>query len=151
LIKFLKGSADFLVFFLLIVPVLCFVSSLGRSTGMFNPKKPRGRQTLTSGLDNKILNYVREHTQLALDSAEVPGIPQLYRLLQERDGQLRRMKKLQLEASIQRALNIIQQEIVLDSDDDSFDSELEGIEDLNLVEVKVRIGRNVLTLGSEYS
>jgi hypothetical protein len=151
LIKFLKGSADFLVFFLLIVPVLCSVSSLGRSTGMFNPKKPRGRQTLTSGLDNKILNYVREHTQLALDSAEVPGIPQLYRLLQERDGQLRRMKKLQLEASIQRALNIIQQEIVLDSDDDSFDSEFEGIEDLNLVEVKVRIGRNVLTLGSEYS
>jgi hypothetical protein len=117
---------------------------------MFNPKKPRGRQTLTSGLDNKILNYVREHTQLALDSAEVPGIPQLYRLLQERDGQLRRMKKLQLEASIQRALNIIQQEIVLDSDDDSFDSEFEGIEDLNLVEVKVRTGRNILTLGFEY-
>jgi hypothetical protein len=151
LIKFLKDLQTSLVFFLLIVPVLCFVSSLGRSTGMFNAKKPRGRQTLTSGLDTKILNYVREHTQLALDSAGVLAVPQLYRLLQERDGQLRRMKKLQLESSIQRALNIIQQEIVLDSDDDSFDSEFEGIEDLNLVEVKVRTGRNALTLGYEYS
>jgi hypothetical protein len=72
-----------------------------------------------------------------LDSAGVPGIPQLYRLLQERDAQLRRMKKVQLESSIQRALNILQNRIVLDSDDESLDSDFEGLEDLNLVEVKV--------------
>ena len=61
----------------------------------------------------------------------------MYNLLQAQDGQLRRLKKVQLEASIQRALNILRNEIVIDSDGESFDSDFEGIEDLNLVEVKV--------------
>jgi hypothetical protein len=120
------------------------------SSGMFNAKRPKNRQSLTNNLETKILNYVREHTQPPLDSAGVPGISQLYRLLQERDAQLRRMKKAQLESSIQRALNILQNEIVLDSDDESLDSDFEGLEDLNLVEVKVNGIWTALTLGSEY-
>ena len=109
---------------------------------------------MTGSLDSKILGYVREHTQLQLDSASDAkslGVPQLYNLLQAQDGQLRRLKKIQLEASIQRALNILRTEIVIDSDGESFDSDFEGIEDLNLVEVKVLTVRSntVLTLGYE--
>ena len=113
---------------------------------MFNAKRPKNRQSLTNSLDTKILNYVREHTQPPLDLVGVPGVPQLYRLLQERDAQLRRMKKVQLESAIQHALNIIQKEIVLDSDDESLDSDFEGLEDLNLVEVKVNGAQNVLDI-----
>jgi hypothetical protein len=107
---------------------------------MIPGKKAKGHRSLTGSLDSKILGYVREHTQVQLDSASDAkslGVPQLYNLLQAQDGQLRRLKKIQLEASIQRALNILRTEIVIDSDGESFDSDFEGIEDLNLVEVKV--------------
>ena len=103
-------------------------------------KKHRDHRSLSNSLDSKILNHVREFTQVQLDSATPSkpiGVTQLYNLLQERDGQLRRMKKVQLEASIQRALNILRSEIVIDSDGETFDSDFEGIDDLNLVEVKV--------------
>ena len=109
---------------------------------MFPGKKHRDRRPLSSNLDSKILNLVREFTQVDLDSPSSPktlGVSQLYNLLQERDAQLRRLKKVQLESSIQRALNILRTEIVIDSDDDgALDSDFEGIDDLNLVEVKVR-------------
>ena len=107
---------------------------------MFPGKKHRDHRSLSNNLDSKILNHVREFTQVQLDSASPSkplGVTQLYNLLQERDGQLRRMKKVQLEASIQRALNILRSEIVIDSDGETFDSDFEGIEELNLVEVKV--------------
>jgi hypothetical protein len=108
---------------------------------MFPGKKVQAsRNSLGKGLDSKILNYVREFNQVQLDSAsggKRPGVLQLYTLLQERDAQLRRVKKVQLEASIQRALGILQSEIVIDSEGESFDSDFEGIEDLNLIEVKV--------------
>ena len=107
---------------------------------MIPAKKRREHRSLSNNLDSKILNYVREFTQVQLDSASASkqlGVTQLYNLLQERDGQLRRMKKVQLEASIQKALNILRSEIVIDSDIEIFDSDFEGIEDLNLVEVKV--------------
>src|SRR5438046_10179783 len=107
---------------------------------MFPAKKHREQWSLSNSLDSKILNYVREFTQVQLDSATPSkplGVIQLYNLLQERDGQLRRMKKVQLEASIQKALNTLRSEIVIDSDGETFDSDFEGIEDLNLVEVKV--------------
>jgi hypothetical protein len=103
-------------------------------------KKHRDHRSLSNSLDSKILNYVREFTQVQLDSATPSkplGVAQLYNLLQERDGQLRRMKKVQLEVSIQRALNTLRSEIVIDSDGETFDSDFEGIEDLNLVPVKV--------------
>jgi len=107
---------------------------------MIPGKKAKGHRSLTNNLDSKILNYVREHTQVQLhpvgDSKPL-GVSQLYNLLQAQDSQLRRLKKVQLEASIQRALNILRTEIVIDSDGESFDSDFEGIEDLNLVEVKV--------------
>ena len=107
---------------------------------MFPAKKHREQRSLSNSLDSKILNYVREFTQVQLDSATPSkplGVTQLYNVLQERDGQLRRMKKVQLEASIQKALNTLRSEIVIDSDGETFDSDFEGIEDLNLVEVKV--------------
>jgi hypothetical protein len=103
-------------------------------------RRHRDHRPLSSNLDSKILNYVREFTQVQLDSAtpQKPfGVTQLYNLLQERDAQLRRMKKVQLEASIQRALNILRSEIVIGSEDETFDSDFEGIDDMNLVEVKV--------------
>lgn len=110
---------------------------------MFPGKKNREHRSLSNNIDVKILSYVRELTQAQLDSPNLSkslGVTQLYNLLQERDGQLRRLKKVQLEASIQRALNILRSEIVIDSDnDETFDSDFEGIEDLNLVEVKVNI------------
>lgn len=110
------------------------------SARMIPGKKAKGHRSLTVGLDDKILSYVRAHTQGQPDStgdAKPLAVPQLYNLLQAQDGQLRRLKKVQLEASIQRALNILRNEIVIDSDGESFDSDFEGIEDLNLVEVKV--------------
>lgn len=120
---------------------------------MFPGKKVQAsRNSLGKGLDSKILNYVREFNQVQLDSAsgaKRPGVLQLYNLLQERDAQLRRVKKVQLEASIQRALGILQSEIVIDSDGESFDSDFEGIEDLNLIEVKVVSSFVLLTLGYE--
>jgi hypothetical protein len=107
---------------------------------MLPGKKHRDHRSLSNNLDSKILNHVREVTQVQLDAANPSksfGVTQLYNLLQERDSQLRRMKKVQLEASIQRALNILRSEIVIDSDGEAFDSDFEGIEELNLVEVKV--------------
>ena len=131
-----------------------FGKASAASRSMIPGKKAKGHRSLTGSLDSKILGYVREHTQLQLDSASDAkslGVPQLYNLLQAQDGQLRRLKKIQLEASIQRALNILRTEIVIDSDGESFDSDFEGIEDLNLVEVKVLTVRSntVLTLGYE--
>jgi len=107
---------------------------------MFPGRRPKGQRSLTDNLNSKILNYVRELTQVQQDSAtpqKALGVSQLYYLLQERDAQLRRLKKVQLEAAIQQALNILQSEIVIDSDEEVLDSEFEGLEDLNLVEVKV--------------
>ena len=108
---------------------------------MFPGKKHRDNRSLSNNIDSKILNYVREFTQVQLDSpnaSKTLGVTQLYNLCQERDSQLRRLKKVQLEASIQRALNILRSEIVIESDDaETFDSDFEGMEDLNLVEVKV--------------
>lgn len=108
---------------------------------MFPGKKHRDHRSLSNSIDSKILHYVREFTQVQLDSpnqSKLLGVTQLYNLLQERDGQLRRLKKVQLEASIQRALDILRSEIVIDSDDgETFDSDFEGIEDLTMVEVKV--------------
>jgi len=109
---------------------------------MFPGRRPKGQRSLTGNLNSKILNYVREFTQVQQDSAtpqKTLGVSQLYSLLQERDVQLRRLKKVQLEAAIQQAMNILQSEIVIDSDDDNdaLDSDFEGLEDLNLVEVKV--------------
>jgi hypothetical protein len=110
---------------------------------MFPGKKVQGsRNSLSRGLDSRILNLVREFTQVQQDTASQSkrlGVPQLYTLLQDRDAQLRRVKKIQLESSIQRALNILQSEIVIDSDAESFDSDFEGIEDLDLMVVKVSI------------
>jgi hypothetical protein len=115
--------------------------SVPKRPTMFSGKKHRDHRSLSNNIDSKILNYVREFTQVQLDSpnpSKTLGVTQLYNLCQERDGQLRRLKKVQLEASIQRALNILQSEIVIDSGDgETFDSDFEGIEDLNLVEVKV--------------
>lgn len=123
---------------------------------MIPGRKAKGHRSLTNNLDSKILNYVREHTQVQLDSANAAkplGVSQLYNLLQAQDGQLRRLKKVQLEASIQRSLNILRNEIVLDSDGESFDSDFQGMEDLNLVEVKVlKLESNTkLSIGSECS
>ena len=101
---------------------------------------PRGGfRSLRNKIDSKVLNYVREFSQTHSDSANSSrplGVTQLYNLLQERDAQLARLKKAQLEASIQRALNIVRSEIVIESDSGSIDSDLEGIDDLNLMEVK---------------
>lgn len=107
---------------------------------MFPGRKPKGHRSLANNLNAKILNYVREYSQVQQDSAtpQKPlGVSQLYALLQERDVQLRRWKKVQLEAAIQQALNILQSEIVIDSDEEALDSDFEGLEGLNLVEVKV--------------
>jgi hypothetical protein len=107
---------------------------------MFPGRKPKGQRSLTDHLNSRILNYVREFSQIQQDSstAQKPlGVSQLYHLLQERDVQLRRLKKVQLEAAIQQALNILDSEIVIDSDDEALDSDFEGLEDLNLVDVKV--------------
>jgi hypothetical protein len=108
---------------------------------MFPGKKVQGnRNSLSKGLDTRILSLVREFTQVQQDTASPSkrlGVPQLYTLLQDRDAQLRRVKKIQLESSIQRALDILQSEIVIDSDGESFDSDFEGIEDLDLMQVKV--------------
>ena len=118
---------------------------------MFPGKKHKDHRSLSKGLDFKILNYVRELTQVQLDSATSAnplGVGQLYNLIQERDSQLRRTKKAQLEASIRRALNVLRSEIVIDSDDEIFDSD--GIEDLNLTEVKVFSSFFVLVLIKGY-
>jgi hypothetical protein len=102
---------------------------------------------LTNSLDSKVLNYVRDYTQLQQDSdkpAKSFGVSHLYNVLQGRDVQLRRIKKVQLEAAIQQALNILQSENISDSDLNSFDSDFEGVPDLNLVEVKVVVPNTVL-------
>lgn len=99
--------------------------------------KQKNHQSLTDRLNAKILKYIREQSQYPLNSKVLPSVQQLYTLLQERDPQLRRIKKPQLDLSIQRALNIIQKEDRIDSEDDLLDSDFDGLEDLNLVEVKV--------------
>jgi hypothetical protein len=107
------------------------------AVGMFPVKKHKPKtRSLANGLDSKILSYVQQLRKL--DSSRPSkslGVTELYDLLQQRDTQLRRIKKVQLEQSIQRALDILR---AIDEDgDESFDSSFEGIEDLNLVEVKV--------------
>jgi len=100
---------------------------------------------LTNNLNAKVLNYVREYTQIQQDPENPSksfGVSHLYNVLQGRDVQLRRIKKVQLEASIQQALNVLQSENTDDSDLQSFDSDFEGVQDLNLVEVKVGFLRN---------
>ena len=99
----------------------------------------KGHRSLTNGIDAKILGYVREFSQSPVGStnqARPPGVTQLYTLIQDRDVQLRRIKKAHLEASIQRAIDRLRSEVVIDSDGESFDSNFEGIEDLNLVEIE---------------
>jgi len=103
--------------------------------------RPPQHGSLTNRFDGKILNLVREFTQVHLDSTNPSkqplGVSQLCNLLQERDIQLRRMKKKQLESSIQRAQSILQSEIVVSSEDDLLgDSDFEEMKDLNLVEVE---------------
>ena len=103
--------------------------------------RPPQHASLTNRFDGKILNLVREFTQVHLDSTNPSkqplGVSQLCNLLQERDIQLRRMKKKQLESSIQRAQSILQSEIVVSSEDDLLgDSDFEEMKDLNLVEVE---------------
>lgn len=101
---------------------------------------PRGGfRSLRNKIDSKVLNYVREISQTHSDSANSSrplGVAQLYVLLQERDLHLSRIRKAQLEASIQRALDILRSEIAIGSDSGSIDSDLEGIDELNLMEVK---------------
>lgn len=99
--------------------------------------KAKNHQSLTDRLNAKILKLIREQTQYPLNSKTLPGVQQLYTLLQEIDPQIRRLKKPQIELSIQRALAVLQKEDVVDSEEDIFDSDFEGLEDLNLVEVKV--------------
>src|SRR5277367_4461097 len=103
--------------------------------------RPPQHGSLTNRFDAKILNLVREFTQVHLDTTNASkqplGVSQLCNLLQERDMQLRRMKKKQLESSIQRAQSILRSEIVIDSDDDQLiDSDFEEMKDLNLVEIE---------------
>ena len=103
--------------------------------------RPGPHGSLTNRFDAKILNLVREFTQVHLDSTTASkqplGVSQLCNLLQERDVQLRRMKKKQLESSIQRAQSILRSEIVIDSEDEQLDDgDFEEMKDLNLVEVE---------------
>lgn len=103
--------------------------------------RPGQHASLSNRFDAKILNLVREFTQVHLDTTNASkqplGVSQLCSLLQERDMQLRRMKKKQLESSIQRAQSILRSEIVIDSDNDQLiDSDFEEMKDLNLVEVE---------------
>src|SRR5271170_6721856 len=102
--------------------------------------RPPQHGSLTNRFDGKILNLVREFTQVHLDSTnplkEPLGVSQLCNLLQERDIQLRRLKKKQLESSIQRAQSILRSEIGIDSEDELLDSDFEEMKDLNLVEVE---------------
>jgi hypothetical protein len=103
--------------------------------------RPPQHGSLTNRFDGKILNLVREFTQVHLDSTNPSkqplGVSQLCNLLQERDIQLRRMKKKQLESSIQRAQSILRSEIVVSSEDDLLeDSDFEEMKDLTLVQVE---------------
>jgi hypothetical protein len=103
--------------------------------------RPPQHGSLSNRFDSKILNLVREFTQVHLDSTNPTkqplGVSQLCNLIQERDIQLRRMKKKQLESSIQRAQSILRSEIVVSSEDDLLeDSDFEEMKDLNLVEVE---------------
>ena len=103
--------------------------------------RPGQDTSLTNRTDTKILSLVRDITTVHLNapnpSKQPLGVTQLCNLLQERDVQLRRMKKKQLEASIQRAQSILRSEIVIDSDDDPLeDSDFEEMKDLNLVDVE---------------
>jgi len=103
--------------------------------------RPPQHGSLTNRIDAKILKLVREFTQVHLDvtnpSKQPLGVSQLCILLQERDIQLRRMKKKPLESSIQRAQSILRSEIVIESEDELLeDSDFEEMKDLNLVEVE---------------
>jgi len=77
----------------------------------------RSRPSLSFNLDSKVLGHVRELSQT--DPSRPLAVSELYHLLQSRDVELRRVKKVVLESSIARALTIIRSEIVvLDSDED---------------------------------
>ena len=102
----------------------------------------RQHRSLSNNIDTKVLEHVREFSQAHLDSSnpsrhQTLSVSHLYSLLQERDVQLRRLKKVQLEASIQRAQTILRSETVSYSSDTGLDSDFEGMEGLDLVEVKV--------------
>jgi hypothetical protein len=110
---------------------------------MFPNRRPRLKGTLSNTIDTKVLGYVREFTQAHLDASNEQrtqplAVSTLYTLVQERDVQLRRLKKLQLEASIQRAQGILQEEAVSDEDEPELDSDFEGMDLADLVQVKVR-------------
>jgi len=121
---------------------------------MFPGRKNREHRSLSSNIDTKVLEHVREFSQAHLDSSnplrhQPLSVSHLYSLLQERDVQLRRLKKVQLEASIQRAQAILRSDAVSDMSEGELDSDFEGMDSLDLVEVKV-LGlflRRGLTLG----
>jgi hypothetical protein len=112
--------------------------------GMFPSRKPQPKGALSYGLDTKVLGYVREFTQAHLDASNEQRtqpltVSALYALVQERDVQLQRLKKVQLKALIQRAQGILREEAVSDEDEPELDSDFEGMDLADLVQVKVRI------------
>jgi len=87
----------------------------------------RNRPSLSFNLDSKVLDHVRAVTHSQVDSSRPLAVSELYHVLQERDVQLRRLKKVALEASITRALAIVRSEIVvLDSDEEILSNTEDG-------------------------
>ena len=102
------------------------------------PQKPASRKgTVTNYLDSRVLNHIIQIQEAQPDSFMNLGISQLYDLIKERDMQMRRVKKPHLQSSIERALKILQP--VDPGENESLDSSFEGLDDLNLVEVKVQV------------
>lgn len=109
------------------------------SKGRFNPN----RASISSGLDRKVETYVRRLVEERStekngtdDRAVRLPVSQVYQYVQGADPSFQRIKKQQLEKSIDKALALLKAEED-DEGDVSFDSDFEGLQEDMLMEVKV--------------
>lgn len=108
------------------------------SKGRFNAN----RTSLASSLDRKVEAIVRrfaeekskEENITTQRSLRLP-LAQIYQYVQGADPSFQRMKKPQLEKSVDKALAVLNAEE--DEEDASFDSDFEGLQEDTLMEVKV--------------
>lgn len=110
------------------------------SKGRFNGS----RNSLASSFDRKVEALVRrfaeeksrEENITTQRSLRLP-LAQIYQYVQSADPSFQRMKKPQLEKSVDKALAVLNAEEEEDEQDASFDSDFEGLQEETLMEVKV--------------
>lgn len=102
---------------------------------------PYYRQSLSKGLENKVLALVRRYVDdLALSEEQENvrlSVSKLYQYVVT-DGSIPRQKKANLERMIEKAIDVLREEGEGEDEEAELDSDFEGLNEEGLMEPKVR-------------